>query len=217
MLKERNLSHSCWQKVRFRTFMAWGLLSLIACITSCSDEDDGTPYPSVLTELADIHTNDEGTMTKMTLDNGVSYQLSNPQKGYKKNVRYRAVCNYVPSGETARIYRMDGAHFLRDSSAVGVKDPTPVVSAWRAGKYINMQLAPLTQGGVQYWGFIIDKVEPGHAFVSLHHRQNGDPLSYTQPSYASLPVDSIKDIKAGERITLSITTLKGERTWEFLK
>lgn len=186
---------------------------------SCNneEEDDDTPYPSTLSEMADLLTNDKGTMTKMTLDNGTSYKISNPKDGYKKNVRYRAVCSYIPSGESARITRMDGAHILRDSTSVGTKDPTSAVSAWRAGKYINLQLAPLTQGGKQYWGFIIDKVEPGHAYISLHHRQNGDPLSYTQTTYASLPVDSIKGIETGEAITLSITTQKGEQTWEFLK
>ncbi len=80
-----------------------------------------------------------------------------------------------------------------------------------------MYLSPLTQGGKQYWGFITDSIKGGHAWVSLHHNQNADPLSYTQPTYASLPVDSIKGIQAGDSITLRINTFNGTQTWNFKK
>lgn len=194
------------------------IISALVALYSCSDsKEDDEVYPDIVTELADVTTDNQGRMTRMTLDNGTSYQISNPQEGYAKKAMYRVACSYVPSGSSAELYQVEGVHYLRDSSTVAIKDPTPVVSAWRAGKYINLQLAPLTQGGPQYWGFIIDKVDPGHAYVSLHHRQNGDPMSYTQTSYASLPVDSLKDIVAGDKITLSIATPKGEQTWEFQK
>ena len=135
----------------------------------------------------------------------------------EQGVHIDILCGYVPSGENATVYQVQSAYYLRDSTKIAKTDPTGVKSAWRAGKYINMYLSPLTQGGTQYWGFITDSIKDGHAWVSLYHNQNADPLSYTQLTYASLPVDSIKGIQEGDVITLSINTFNGLQTWSFKK
>ena len=57
-----------------------------------------------------------------------------------------------------------------------------------------MQLAPLTQGGTQYWGYLVDEVSGNTTHISLHHRQNDDPLSYTQTVYASITTDDFESI-----------------------
>ena len=191
------------------------ILGLI-CLASCSNNEDDT-YPSIITEMADLYTNDNGEMEKFTTDAGVTYQITNGKGDLKPNALYRILCGYVPSGEKAKIYQAQSAYYLKDSTAIAKTKPTGVKSAWRAGKYINMYLSPLTQGGKQYWGFITDSIKNRHAWVSLHHNQNADPLSYTQPTYASLPVDSIKGIQAGDSITLRINTFNGTQTWNFKK
>ena len=174
-------------------------------------------YPSIITEMADLYTDGQGVMEKFTTDAGVTYKIVNGKGGLKANVLYRILCGYVPSGENATVYQVQSAYYLRDSTKIAKTDPTGVKSAWRAGKYINMYLSPLTQGGTQYWGFITDSIKDGHAWVSLYHNQNADPLSYTQPTYASLPVDSIKGIREGDNITLCINTFNGLQTWNFKK
>ena len=193
-----------------------GLICLTAFVSSCNKSEDDT-YPSIITEMADLYTDGQGVMEKFTTDAGVTYKIVNGKGGLKANVLYRILCGYVPSGENATVYQVQSAYYLRDSTKIAKTDPTGVKSAWRAGKYINMYLSPLTQGGTQYWGFITDSIKDGHAWVSLYHNQNADPLSYTQPTYASLPVDSIKGIREGDIITLCINTFNGLQTWNFKK
>ena len=191
------------------------ILGLI-CLASCSNNEDDT-YPSIITEMADLYTDGEGVMEKFTTDAGVTYQIINGQGDLQPKALYRILCGYVPSGNSATLYQVQGVNYLRDSTKIAKTDPIGVKSAWRAGKYINMYLSPLTQGGTQYWGFITDSIKNGHAWVSLHHNQNADPLSYTQPTYASLPVDSIKGIQEGDNITLCINTFNGLQTWNYKK
>ena len=195
--------------------LALAAVCLTAVVSSCSKEEES--YPSIITEMADLYTDGQGACEKFTTDAGVTYKVTDGKDGLQPNALYRILCGYVPSGENAILYQAQSVFFLRDSTAIAKTDPTGVKSAWRAGRYINIYLSPLTQGGEQYWGFITDRVENGHAWVSLYHNQNGDPLSYTQPTYASLPIDSIKGIQAGDDITLSINTFNGLQTWDFKK
>ena len=190
---------------------------ILTILLSCDRNDEGyeSTYPDILTEMADVLTDSEGRMVRMLTDKGTEYSISNPPSGYVKEARYRLVCGYVPNGNTARLYNMTGVNILRDSTEVAAKDPTVVVSAWRAGGYINMHLSPLTQGGVQYWGFIVDRREPGNIHISLHHRQNGDPASYSRDAYASLPVEYLEGVEEGDIITLHVNTTKGEKEWNF--
>lgn len=192
------------------------LILALICLASCSNNEDDT-YPSIITELADLYTNDQGVMEKFITDAGITFQITNSKGDLAPKAMYRILCGYVPSGNSATIYQAQSIYYLRDSTAIAKTDPTGVKSAWRAGKYINMYLSPLTQGGRQYWGFITDSIKNGHAWVSLYHNQNNDPLSYTQPTYASIPVDSIKDIQEGDDITLCINTFNGPQTWDFKK
>lgn len=200
--------------MRHHHLLIMSLICLTGIVSSCSKNEDDT-YPSIITEMADLYTNDQGVMEKFTTDGGATYKVINGQGDLMKNALYRILCGYVPSGENATIYQAQGVYILRDSTKIAKTDPTDVKSVWKGGRYINMYLSPSTQGGTQYWGLITDSIKNGHAWVSLYHNQNGDPLSYTQPTYASLPLDSIKDIQEGDDITLSINTYNGPQTWNF--
>lgn len=189
---------------------------LTATVVACKNGEEEA-YPSIITEMADMYTNAEGVSEKFTTDGGKTYKITNTQSKLTPNALYRILCGYVPSGTNATIYQAQSAYYLRDSTENAKTDPTDVKSAWRGGRYINMYLSPHTQGGIQYWGFITDSIKDGHAWVSLYHNQNNDPLSYSQPTYASLPVDSIKGIQEGDIITLCINTFNGPQTWDFKK
>lgn len=195
------------------------LTVLTAMICSCDDGDkDEDVYPSIITELADVDTDADGVLTKMRTDNGKSYSIVNRVSGLKESSTFRILCGYTPvSDDKVNLLQAQLAYYLCDSTSVLSTDPTPVLSVWRAGRYINMQLAPLTQGGVQYWGFAVDKVEGTHTYLSLHHNQNGDPASYTKNVYASLDVNALTETSEGDIITLTINTPKGEKTWNFVK
>ena len=188
------------------------------CLLSCKDGGEENFYPNVITEFAMIKTDAEGAMTELTTDDERTYVISNPQSGYEKNVGYRVVCGYVPDGQTATLYHATGAYLLRDSTVLDYEsDPIKVTSVWQSGRYINMHLSPLTQGGTQYWGYCIDGVSDGITHISLHHRQNADPLSYTQNVYASITTDDFETIPAGTPIALHIKTFSGEQVWTFRK
>lgn len=193
------------------------LCSALLLLFSCKDSSDDF-YPNVVTEFAMLRTDDSGTMIELTTDDEHTYTLSNPQTGYDRNSRYRAVCGYVPDGQNARLYNATGAYMLCDSTERAYEsDAVKVVSVWQSGRYINMQLAPLTQGGTQYWGYRIDEVSGNTTHISLHHRQNGDPLSYTETVYASITTDDFETIPSGDNIVLHIKTFKGEQVWTFKK
>lgn len=189
---------------------------LAALMVSCGDDEQ--PFPDIVTELADGYTDESGSLCKMCTDQDVTYRITNPVAGLRPSAIYRILGGYTDLGNgAARLYQVQGAYILRDSTDCGVTDPTGVLSAWRAGRYINLHLAPKTQGGKQYWGFLTDSVRPGWAHLSLHHNQLSDPLSYTADVYASLPVDSIKGIEEGDSICLTIRTFDGQKTWRFKK
>lgn len=195
-------------------------LLLVAALASCNKDDDEASdfYPNILTEFAMIRTDDAGTMIELTTDNEQTYTIANPQKGYDKNVNYRAVCGYVAAGHKATLYHATGAYMLRDSTQLAYdSDPVKVTSVWQSGRYINLHLSPLTQGGTQYWGYRIDETSGETTHISLHHRQNGDPQSYTTTVYASIYIDEFESIPAGNLIALHIKTFNGEQVWTFKK
>lgn len=197
------------------------LLSLITCgilLTTSDCSENVEPYPDLLTELADLHTNAQGVLEKIVMDDDRTYFVKNPQTNYQKNAVYRVVCSYLPTDNFAQLYNLTSAYILRDSSAVACTHPTQLRSAWRTIRYINLHLAPKTQEGKQYWGFITDSITTtfttegdtlSHAYLTLHHNQGTDPVSYTQEVYASLPLDSIKGATPLSPVTLRIHTFEG--------
>ena len=200
--------------MKISSYILSGLLALL--LISCHEDE---AYPSLISEFADLQSSKEGISQSFMLDDGTEYGIANPVEKLKPNATYRMMVTYaLGEDRKAWLYGLEGVYYLRDSSEVAKSDPTGVLSAWRAGKYINLQLAPKTQdGNRQYWGYCMDSITPHHAHLSLYHNQNGDPTSYSTTVYASLPVDSIKGIDEGDTITLSINTFKGTREWTMRK
>lgn len=195
------------------TFFLTPLLFILATLSlsSCRDDNDDSPYPSLITELADCPTNSEGTMVKIVLDNDMELLLSNPQTDLKPNVTYRALAGYTLDGRKATLYSLKPATLLRDSTRVATTDPTAIVSLWRTKRYINLHLLPKTQGGEQSWGFITDSIVGNRAYLRLHHRQGTDPTSYSTDVYASLPLALVD----ADTITLRIRTFSGTKEQTF--
>lgn len=204
------------------TCYLWFLLLPFLAL-SCSDSEDYT-YPSLVTEFAEIESDGSGTLSHFTTDKGVTFRIVNPISGYFPGLIFRGVCGYEVIEENkhvAYLYNLQHVTILADSTHRALtNDPTKVLSAWRGAHYINFTLTPKTQGGIQYWGFRIDSVDTAyhkkHYRLSLHHRQNNDPESYTATRYASLPLSSIKGISPGDTISFCANTYEGNKYWQFI-
>ena len=152
-------------------------------------------------------------MTEIVLDNDTRLTLSNPKKGLKPSVIYRALVGYTLDGNggQATLYSAKATVLLHDSTSVAQCDPVNVISLWRTGRYINLHLLPKTQNQGQHaWGFIVENITDRHAYLRLHHRQGTDPTAYSTDQYASL---LLSDIEADD-FTLTIETFSGTRSWE---
>lgn len=188
-------------------------LAFLVPLTSCSDDEDDAPYPAIVTEMADCPTDAQGKMTQIVLDDDTRLALTNPQTGLKASVTYRALAGFTrQSGNLATLYSLRAAVLLRDSTAVAQSDPTHVVSLWQTSRYINLHLRPMTHAQAEghTWGYVVDSIVGGHAYLRLHHRQGPDPTSYSTDVYASIPLGGIE----ADRYTLTIQTFQGKREWE---
>ena len=86
------------------------------------------------------------------------------------------------------------------------------------GDYLNLHLAPKTQGGRQEWGYRTDSTRSSYTgtiyHLSLYHRQPGDPYSYSTTVYASLPLLPL-GLQEGDSIAFTVLTFDGRKTWQF--
>lgn len=194
------------------------LLTGTLLLTACSSDDDGTTFPSMWNEIVTLSTDGQGRVRQLVTDAGNTYEVTNTLWGYRPTTYYRVMCGYTTEGQQATLYQSVGVHVLHDSTACATHDPVGVLAAWKSGTYINLHLTPLTQGGNHAWGFATDSITAsGRLCLSLHHRQGTDPLSYTQETYASLPLHDIEHLAEGDSVTLTIHTFKGIKTWNFTR
>lgn len=204
-----------------------GLCALL-CAACGRDDDDGTPYPSLVTEFVELQTDGSGQGTRFTTDGGAGYAVNTPLQGLHPDAFYRIVCGYEVTGEMrdglplARVYTVDNVVLLQAVDEPSADDdPTGIVAVWCGGAYLNLQLSPKTQGGTQLWGYRTDSVTPGPdgrrtVHLSLYHRQPDDPYSYSTTVYASLPLIQTADLQEGDSLTFTGLTFDGRKTWRFV-
>ncbi len=206
------------------------MLALVAVLFFGSCSEDSEPYPNLLTEMADVHTDHSGRLYRFVLDNGMGYTITNTNiQPHRPDTVYRAVVGYVPEPTTsssslpAQIYALTGARVLADSTAVVRHDPAGIESMWSAGSYINMQLTAKSQGGIHYWGYAVDSRDMAgvegrlhsHHHLSIHHVQGNDPLSYSSTYYCSISVPAIPYYLSGDTVTVTVHTFNGDKAWTF--
>ncbi len=200
------------------------VLLLVACA------EDAESYPDLLTEMADINSDHAGRLNVFVTDGGRKFYISNTNISlHRPDTVYRAVVGYVPTHDAASsswkatIYTLQGVQLLCDSTAVVRHDPTRVESMWQTERYINMQLAPLTQGGTHHWGYAVDTLlesgvagrQHAHHHLSLHHNQCGDPLSFSETHYCSILLSSLPHYQTGDTVSVRVHTFDMEKVWAF--
>lgn len=201
-------------------------LSVGLCL-SCSQTDEQTSYPSLITDFAEVYTDNSGNLYRMQPDRQPAYYIDSPIAGYLPNTEYRGVCTYTFSesdSTTVHLYGVERVLLLQDStrSAYPGTDPLQVVSLWDGGSFINLHLSVKTQNGTHYLGYRLDsiRIAPDRqrtVYMTLYHNQNNDPLSYSQKVYASLSKSSLNAIiQAGDSICMYIHTFEGLKHWNFI-
>ena len=106
-----------------KTCLGTLLLSTFAVLAlwSCSDDEDER-YPNVITEFSDVRSDKDGRLIDFTTDGGATFRIQNELTGYIPNRLYRAICGYVPQGDQATLYELQGVWILRDSTAIARHD-----------------------------------------------------------------------------------------------
>ena len=211
-----------------RKTLIWALSALFVCLGhSCTQTDESSLYPSLITEFAELYADADGNLYRIRPDRKPAYYLNTPLPGYHPHTEYRAACTYSYSendSSTVKLYGLERVVVLQDSTqqTYAGEDPLQVVSLWDGGEFINLHLSVKTQNGTHHWGYRIDSIhiaanQQRTAYLSLYHNQNGDPLSYSQKVYASIPKNNLKAvIEPGDSIRLQIHTFEGNRHWKFI-
>lgn len=205
----------------------WIVIYYAAMLLSLTGCDDDYTYPSLITEFADIYTNNDTTLTFIENDEGDTYVTRTPLQGLDPRYFYRAVCGYEITDDKLDtlpiviLYTLESVKLLHEDTLSMPTDPTNVTSVWRAGNYINLQLTPKTQGGTQTWNYRTDSIitdnknHQARHHITLVHDQNDDPLSYSTTVYASLYLPT-SEINPNDSIILTIQTFDEPQTWRFL-
>lgn len=199
------------------------LLTLLACLVSCSDKDDA-PFPDLITEMSMAYANGQGLLARFVTDSGREYHVSNEIKGMEANETLRALIGYaVESGGQAKVYSAQSVPVLPDATGktAPLHDPINVESIWVGGGFINMHLLPKTQGEKQGWAFLRDSTHTNalggqtHHLSLLHHQQE-DPTSYSRHLYVCVDLDSVApSLSVTDSITFVVHTFSGQKTWHF--
>ncbi|MCF0198421.1 MAG: hypothetical protein HUK02_03750 [Bacteroidaceae bacterium] len=186
------------------------LSAVVVLLAACNSEE---PYPSIVSELADGVTDAQGRLTTLVTDDQRQFTFTTPQTDLQPNAIYRGLYGYTLDGDRATLYSFKSAYLLGDSTIKVKRDAVNVVSAWSTPRYINLHLAPKTQGGRHYYGYARLDSTDNHKFLQLHHRQGNDPQSYSDDVFASIAWEEM-DV---DTVTLTIQTFNGPTTWTFLR
>ena len=194
----------------------------LCLVVGCSD-DDGSDYPSLITDLVVAETNASKKVAKVTLDNGHSFDVE--AQGISTEVAdttFRCVASYTLTGgkmEVRNIAQVFSVLPVPGDSLLTAKDgtrkfdtlprdPMNVVSMWKSGGYINMLLGLMTTGKGTH-GFAFSEDSVGH-YSLVHLRPTEDAESYTEKVYMSMPIP-----KGIEKLTFSVYTYDGVFTRMF--
>ena len=200
------------------------LLVLPVLAIACSDDDRDEPYPSIITEMALLRSDANGTISRFTTDGGSTYTLSQSLTGARANAAWRFLLGYaLNDNQRATLYQMEPVVVLRDSTkrATGYRDPVAFVSSWPGGGFLNFHLLPRTQGGTHGWGFLRDSTSVNALggtthHLSLYHRQGNDPTAYSADTYLSLALDSVATSSAeSDSVSIAVVTFDGRRLCRF--
>lgn len=181
------------------------LLPMMACLTACSNDDDGYNYPSVKLEFLSAQTDIDGRLTRIISDDGKYMDVSEDvsEQFYQPDTLIRIIANYQQvagepqqSGFYAKLYAWRNILAPQPLAASKFKegvshDPVEVVSVWKGYDYINLMLNVREQSGKHIFHFVEEEVRTNsdglNIYVSLYHKAAESTQDYDKRVYLSLP------------------------------
>lgn len=204
-----------------------GILCLATAFTSCKKDESKEPTPNFFTEFCDAYANSQAVVSTLTLDDGRKLDVLSQGIKFssgKGNRSIRAVARFAEVDGQIKVYDLDQAFCSPaipvDSFKVKPRHPLQLLSMWRAGKYVNLIFARKTTDADNHaYDFCIDSVVNRKLFVSfLHYQPEDDPMSYSERTYASMPVTTkYVDASTYDSISISVNTFDGLKTLSFKK
>lgn len=196
----------------------------VGLFAACNGEEDEYVYPSLLTEMAELHTDENGSGRMLLTDGGEMYAVNNVMEGLYPLVSYRVVCSYLPllqdngTYALADVYSIKSVSMLLPDTLNLENEPLKVVSVWAGGGYLNLRLDLKTQSGRHYLTFREDSITETSSGkllnLTLVHNRGENLQYYTETVYASLRPGNYWSLQPGDSIALNILTDDGFRIWK---
>ena len=203
--------------------LSMGLSSLFT-FTACSDDDDDSTYPPVITELVEIHTNRDALVTEILSDDGTTYTSTQRIEASQPDTLFRCLCVYTKQeNNRIEVYQLQRVSAPLPATPENFEElpvePVKFISTWNTSRYLNLSCGILTTGvGTHALGFCDDGITEENGLQTahvrlLHQRPKGDAESFTQKVFVCLP--AFRYAGLADSIALTIPTYEGNRTLGF--
>lgn len=200
------------------------LLPLLSFLLGGCSEDNYT-YPSVITELADLHTDQNGKISLLVNDDNQEWQLvTSTQETYPADTIFRTLSMYEPlepddKSKKAKLYSSKTIFSsppipLEDMNTPLQCDAVDIERIWLTPNYLNMVLLVQVKDRAHQYDFVFEgctvNADNSRTFTfSLHHDRKGDSEAFTEQVYMSLPLKAYQDsLQTGDQIIFCLNTYK---------
>lgn len=198
-------------------------LPFVFLLLLCACNDDDYVYPSVLTDMIDLQTDETGTARYLVTDEGTRWRIQarTGLDGLVPDTTYRTVTMYAPLTDTgttekeARLYNTQlviSPVPLPESRFEEIKtDPVAIQSIWRSGDYLNLILQVKAKDRQHSYHFIENGLEDRNGkrtlCLTLYHDSNNDIEGFNRKVYLSVPLWAYTDrLESGDEIVFRIRT-----------
>lgn len=209
--------------ITFRLF-----LSLLCMLFLGACKEDYS-YPNVLTELAEVKTDNEGRLKQLTTDNGSQYaiKIQSAENKFRPDTTYRMLTVFELFEGPNHPLKVYSAHPVFSKIAQpesffkeGIKtDPVDIQSIWQSGNYLNFILHVQVKDKPHQFHFVFQgiKNEPSAnrekeskiLEFSFYHDRKQDFEAFTAKYCFSIPLKPYEqEIEKGDKIRIYINTYK---------
>lgn len=189
----------------------------MACLVSCSDDDD--TLPAYITSLVEINTDAGSNVKSIRTDDGTTYPIHQAISANTADTTYRCLATYTLGTSGITLYSLSpvfSAHPKPTADYQSIpRDPVTFVSAWRTDRYVNLRIDILTTGADHHaYGFAHDSTtiaadgKQTACITLLHQRPKADAESYTENVFLSIPLSHYTEC---DSFDVNITTYEGDK------